>query len=532
MNDEPNTPNKTSFGDQKGPSADTIRQQLRCILNSPAFEATDAQKSFLRFVVEKVLSGQANEIKGYTVATQVFGRRDDFDQATDPVVSIHANKLRRALERYYLLAGRKDPIRIDMPKGTYVPTFSHRIVKETKTNLTAGIEESWPSVLIMPLRNLTGDPGKEHLGIGFAAELAVEIARFQDIKVLYPIEEQMQSRPADSCRFVLAGSIFDTGSGVKITVHLTDMKTGQQIWGDTHSSPIETQELLAFKEQLVYSVANKIAGEYGIISKTMAHDSRRKPPVEFSTYDAILRYFEFDHSHSPESFNRALESLTRAAKTEPSCGQVWTMLAQLYANVYSLDYPGFEKPLEKAVEYAERGAHICPDNQRALATLALVRFHSNELASALRETEQAIELNPNSLFIMDGLGYIMSLCGEWERGTQLIKKVMRLNPLYRPVAHYALWLDCLRRRDFEGAFLETMGLKRSTIFWYSLAKAATLGLLGRTEAAKRFYGRLLDLRPDFPAKCRTLIERYIKFDDLVDLVIEGLGKAGLSETAE
>jgi len=532
MNGERNTPNKTSFGDQKGPSADTIRLHLRRILNSPAFEATDAQKSFLRFVVEKVLSGQTSEIKGYTVATQVFGRRDDFDQATDPVVSIHANKLRRALERYYLLAGRKDPIRIDMPKGTYVPTFSHRIVKETKTNLTAGIEESWPSVLIMPLRNLTGDPGKEHLGIGFAAELAVEIARFQDIKVLYPIEEQMQSRPADSCRFVLAGSIFDTGSGVKITVHLTDMKTGQQIWGDTHSSPIETQELLAFKEQLVYSVANKIAGEYGIISKTMAHDSRRKPPVEFSTYDAILRYFEFDHTHSPESFNRALESLTRAAKTEPSCGQVWTMLAQLYANVYSLDYPGFEKPLEKAVEYAERGAHICPDNQRALATLALVRFHSNELASALRETEQAIELNPNSLFIMDGLGYIMSLCGEWERGTQLIKKVMRLNPLYRPVAHYALWLDCLRRRDFEGAFLETMGLKRSTIFWYPLAKAATLGLLGRTEAAKRFYGRLLDLRPDFPAKCRTLIERYIKFDDLVDLVIEGLGKAGLSETAE
>jgi TolB-like protein len=531
MNGKPSSPNKSFPGVQAGLSAGIIRQQLQRILNSPAFEATDAQKAFLRFVVEKVLSGQAAEIKGYTVAIEVFGRGDDFDQATDPVVSIHANKLRRALERYYLLSGQKDPIRIDMPKGGYVPTFTDQTVEEPEADSAAGIEDCWPCVLILPLKNLTSDPGKEHLGIGFAAELAVEVARFQEIKVLYPIEEQVRSGPTGTCRFVLGGSIYDTDSGIRITVHLTDMKTGQQIWGDTHSSSIEAQEILAFKEQLVYIIATKIAGEYGVIPKTMAHDFRRRPPVEFSTYDAILRYYEYDHTYSAESFTRALESLRRAAEIEPSCGQVWTMLAQLYANIYSLDYPGFEKPLEIAIEFAERGAYLCPDNQRALAILALVRFFSNELTSALMETERAIELNPNSLFIMDGLGYIMTLCGEWERGTQLIKKVMGLNPLYRPVTHYPLWLDCLRRRDFEGAFLETMGFKRSTIFWYPLAKAATLGLMGRTEEARELYKKLLDLRPDFPGKCRTLIERYIKFEDIVELVMKGLRKADPDEKA-
>ena len=524
---------ESPFRDQAELSVDIVRQHLKRILNSPAFESTDAQKAFLKFVVEKVLSGQASEIKGYTVATQVFGRGVDFDQATDPVVSIHANKLRRALERYYLLAGRKDPIRIDMPKGTYVPTFSPQTVEAPEADPTAGTEDAdtWPCVLILPLKNLTGDPGKEYMGIGFAAELAVELARYQEIKVLYPIEERMQSGPTGKCRFVLSGSMYDTGSGIKITVHLTDTTTGHQLWGDTHSSPTEAQEILAFKEELVYQIATKIAGEYGVIPKTVALDYRRNPPVDFNTYEAILRFYEFDHTHSAQSFARALESLTRAVKIEPSCGQVWTMLAQLYTNIYSLDYPGFEKPLESAIEYAERGAHLCPDNQRALTILALVRFFSNELSSALVETERAIELNPNSLFFMDGLGYIMTLSGEWERGTRLIKKVIRLNPLYRPVIHYPLWLDCLRRRKIEEAFLETMGLKRPTIFWYPLAKAATLGLLGRTEEAKRFYKKLLDLRPDFPTKCQMLIERYIKFDDLVEVVIEGLRKAGLDETA-
>ena len=509
-------------------SEERIWQQFERIVNSPVFEATKAQIAFLRFVVDKTLNGQSDDIKGYTVATEVFGRGEDFNQAIDPVVSIHANKLRRALERYYLLAGENDPIRIDIPKGSYVPIFTHQHVEKTETSPVeeTGIDSTWPCVLILPLKNLTGDPSKDYLGIGFSAELAVEVARYQEIKVLYPIEDQVL--PRLKCRFVLAGSVYDTGTGIKITVHLTDKKTGEHIWGDTHSSPKEAAEILAFREQVVFIIASKIAGEKGIIPRTVALDSRRKPPAKLSTYEAILRFYEYDHTFSPESFSHALESLSHAARTEPDCGQVWTMLALLYANIYSLDYPGFEAPLEKAVEYAERGANMCPENQRALGTLALVRFFSNELSSALMLTDRAIALNPNSLFIMDGIGYVMTLCGDWERGTRLIKKVMELNPLYRPVTHYPLWLDCLRRRDFEGAYVETMGVKRSAIFWYPLAKSAALGHLGRIDEAKKFYKKLLDIRPDFPSKCRVLIGRYVKFDNLVECIMDGLRKAGMN----
>jgi hypothetical protein len=51
----------------------------------------------------------------------VFGRRSDFDQSIDPIVSIQASRLRQSLAWYYETAGKHDPIRIDIPKGTYVP---------------------------------------------------------------------------------------------------------------------------------------------------------------------------------------------------------------------------------------------------------------------------------------------------------------------------------------------------------------------------------------------------------------------------
>jgi hypothetical protein len=123
MNIEKNTPNRGEPKSYPLPSADEIRGHLRQILASPTFRATEAQRAFLQFVVEKTLAGQTDEIKGYTVANQVLGRREDFDQSIDPIVSIQANKLRRALEHYYLVSGQQDALRIDIPKGTYVPTF-------------------------------------------------------------------------------------------------------------------------------------------------------------------------------------------------------------------------------------------------------------------------------------------------------------------------------------------------------------------------------------------------------------------------
>ena len=99
------------------------RAELERVLASRDFPATPRNREFLRFVVEKTLSGHDGKIEAYEIGTTVFGRPDNFNPLTDPIVRIEAGKLRRDLETYYLKEGRRNPLRIELPKGGYRPAF-------------------------------------------------------------------------------------------------------------------------------------------------------------------------------------------------------------------------------------------------------------------------------------------------------------------------------------------------------------------------------------------------------------------------
>jgi len=103
-----------------------VRAALERVIASPDFRAAPRLASFLRFVVEATLAGNSSRIKGYSVAVGALGRGDSFDPHTDAIVRVEAGRLRRALERYYAGPGRHDPVVIDVPRGTYIPTFAHR----------------------------------------------------------------------------------------------------------------------------------------------------------------------------------------------------------------------------------------------------------------------------------------------------------------------------------------------------------------------------------------------------------------------
>jgi len=98
-------------------------EALNRILTSGYFRASERNKQFLKFVVEETVAGRASRIKAFTVAVDVFGRDSSFDASVDPIVRIAAGHLRRSLEEYYSGGGRRDPIRIILPLGTYAPIF-------------------------------------------------------------------------------------------------------------------------------------------------------------------------------------------------------------------------------------------------------------------------------------------------------------------------------------------------------------------------------------------------------------------------
>jgi TolB-like protein len=531
---EGNKPDQNRESPDQTVSADEVREQLQRLLTDAAFRATDAQRAFLSFVVEKVLAGESDEIKGYTIATRVFGRREDFDQSTDPIVSIQANKLRRALEHYYLTAGQQDPLRIGMPKGTYVPTFERQTAVQSgagrpKDRAEADLLESaWPTVLVQLFQNLTGDPGLDYIAHGLATELATEITRYQDIRVLMVNAATPGKRASDSgARFTIDGSVRKDAHGIKVAVGLNDTRTGIHLWGDTHRCDLEAARLISFQEQVARVVTAKIAGETGIVAKALSIESKKVPPSDAQTYHAILRYYQFDAQFSAATFFNALEALEQATAREPECGLAWSMLARLYAGNHSLELFDRPTPLEKAGTFAERGVQLDPANQRTRLILSFVRLLQSNLTGALSEVDRALALNPRALILKDHIGYLMTLCGDWDRGPALIRKAIQLNPYYDVIVHHALWVDFVRQKDDEQAYLETLNFRMPTLFWEPLLKASVLGMLGRIDEGRQAMAELLKLKPDFQRDGRRLIRNYLKFDEILDRTVKGLQRCGL-----
>jgi TolB-like protein len=534
MNDNDKTPLRTPSGATSLPAPESIRQQLNRILTSPEFGATDTQRSFLTFVVETSLSGRAHEIKGFTVATRVFGRGENFDQATDPIVSIQANKLRRALERYYLVAGQNDPIRIDIPKGAYVPVFqapagpgdSKPLSQKYKARASG--TDAWPTILVESFENLTGDRELDYIGIGIATEIALEITRYQEVRVLRQSTGGEQRRSSDSsARFVLCGSIKKEMTGLKVIVSLVDGSTGIHLWGDSHRTDLDPAGMVSFEEKIAGTVTGKISCEYGVIAKTLSPESKRIPPTELTTYQAMLLFYKFLTDFSAQTFMDSFEALQQACKYEPECGLAWSMLARLYSLNYSLELFAIETPLEKAADFAEKGITLEPANQRVRTINAFILLFKNELAAGLAEVDRALQLNPSSLLFLENIGYLMTLFGDWKKGPVLIRKAIEQNPHYNITVHYALWMDWVRQAAYDQAFAETLHFRQPGLFWDPLLKAASLGLQGKIDEGVQAGKELLKCKPDFPERGRVLIRHYIKFDDIVERVILGLEKVGI-----
>lgn len=109
--------------DFDAPRADEVRSALDRAVASEVFRGSPQLVAFLRYVVEATLRGDAERIKGYTIALEAFGRDETFDPQTDPIVRVEAARLRRAINRYYAGAGSREAIQIELPLGNYVPMF-------------------------------------------------------------------------------------------------------------------------------------------------------------------------------------------------------------------------------------------------------------------------------------------------------------------------------------------------------------------------------------------------------------------------
>jgi hypothetical protein len=100
-----------------------VRDELERVLASHEFRSSKRSQEFLRYVIENTLGGHGDLLKERTIGIDVFGRTADYDPSDDATVRVKAGEVRKRLGLYYSSEGLQDPLRIELPFGTYVPEF-------------------------------------------------------------------------------------------------------------------------------------------------------------------------------------------------------------------------------------------------------------------------------------------------------------------------------------------------------------------------------------------------------------------------
>ena len=203
------------------------------------------------------------------------------------------------------------------------------------------------------------------------------------------------------------------------------------------------------------------------------------------------------------------------------------MLASLNGTRYELDLPDSTNSLKKLVELSDKAIELEPQDQLVRIVHAWRFFVLNQKEKFLIEIEKALDLNPNSPFRIGAIGFFLSLYGEWEKGKQLLDKAMKQNIGFPSWYYGATTVYYYRLNEFKKAYEEAMKYDVPAIFWGPMLRAATLGQLERKSDAEKQISDLKILKPNFESKAKYLISRYVKEEELVEKIIEGLQKAGL-----
>jgi adenylate cyclase len=242
-----------------------VRTELQRILNSSNFTASDRNRRFLGYIVDETLAGRAGRLKAYNVATTVFGRPDSFDPH-DPVVRMEAGRLRRALERFYLLEGHTGTIAIAMPKGGYVPEF--RAVGPQSAmgeHAQAASGQDTVTILVAPFDS-EGDPSATlNLNVGFTRHVMICLHQLGDCVVC---RQQLSvgdtSKPARypiaaNGELVLVGDLAVVAGYLNVTALLLKAPEGRVQWGDTFRREVQRdQSIFALRDAVAECVAKSL----------------------------------------------------------------------------------------------------------------------------------------------------------------------------------------------------------------------------------------------------------------------------------
>lgn len=529
----------SSAGQRRFPDSD-IRTELERILSSPVFEASQRNRQFLQYVVEETLAGRSDRIKAYSIATQVFGRGDDFDPLQDSIVRIEAARLRRELEHFYLKQGPGPLVQISIPKGTYVPDFlrpdtSGRAGDTQPANHPVApqrLHHSAPRILV---QTLDEDRHTDHfpaLGNKITRQLIMSLTRYTELLVYaFPTSDAWSRlRGTDTAAdldidYVLGGSVTVTEDKLYVDVLLQRNSDGRCIWASQHdyelSPDLSPGDIIGACQAIAGQVTLRIAERDGILD-SQARDTMDEPPQSFDGFRKILDFHDYWRGLDPEMFEPLRLDLESTIAADPGFAMAFACLSMMYSNAARYDYdvgPTGQPPLDRALDLARRAIQLAPSSSRAYHARGIAEWFSGMTEESLETLGTALSLNPNDCEVMSELGLRRAMRLEWDLALPLLTESYRRNPLQPANYRMALFFYNFSLGQFEEALKEADATGAPGIAQVHIACSAALSRLGRMQEARerlRIADRIL---PDLRTRLtEDLTFRQINPDMVHDIV--------------
>ena len=360
------------------------------------------------------------------------------------------------------------------------------------------------SIAVLPFADLGGDEATKRLADGMTEDIITELTRFRALDVISrDATSGLRDQPIDipavgrhlRARYILAGAIQHQGDEVRISARLIDAGAARDIWSERWDRT--TANLFAVQSEIAEEVANQMASPFtGELVAADRDAARRKPPKNLGAYDLYLLGMDALGGSTHEGLEEAQRLLQRSLAIDPGFARAWTGLAMTYAGLAEMTgYPAEIEAERRAA--AERAVALDPADAAAHAALATYFMDTGDAPRAKEEFAKALRLNPGSADLLSTYAGWASNFGEAQAGVDAAERALRLNP---DPPNWALY-NYAYAYFMAGRYEDALGMfGRMPVETYSpdayVYRAATLGALGRNEAAQQAVADALARLPD------------------------------------
>lgn len=333
------------------------------------------------------------------------------------------------------------------------------------------------TLAVLPLENLSGDPGQEYFADGMTDALITTLGQISALKVIArtSVMQYKQSRPpvAEIARLLhvdvlVEGAVIRAGERVQIDVRLIDAATERLLWADAPERNVA--EVTSLQSDVVRAVAREIRA-----TVTPQERARLLPTaaVDPQTLDLYLRGRYFWAKVTDDSARKSIDLFQQAVRRRPDYALAHAAMAEAF--VTRGDLPPQER-FSKAKAAAATALRIDDTLAEAHNALAICLFwYDWDWAGAKQEFERALALNPNYALAHQWYGQYQKALG-WKNWAAEVKRAGELDPLSVAMAGGGWYLE-------SGEYDKAIALLQKRLDLYPDAPFVNL-LLGRAYTAK------------------------------------------------